>query len=185
MSDPDFLFRLAIDFVITERKATTRFLQDRFGIGYHSAVLLIARLEGEGIIGPPDADGGHEVLTSSDDQEEPKLELRRGRTDPTVHAEDRARRHEARDYYLSAPPYCIQFASDGTAQLCQKEYEFWPDRSPEEATTWRVLSSHANLEEAERRLKFIVGGPVYYDAEGRVVRAKRRPTFGMPPSDDD
>ena len=62
MSDPDFLFRLAINLVITQRKATTRMLQDQLGIGYHSAVLLIARLEGAGIIGPPNCVGGHEVL---------------------------------------------------------------------------------------------------------------------------
>jgi DNA segregation ATPase FtsK/SpoIIIE-like protein len=61
-SDPDFLFRLAVDFSLTQRKVSTRMLQNRLGIGYHSTVLLIARLEGETIIGPPDQYGDHEVL---------------------------------------------------------------------------------------------------------------------------
>jgi len=119
------------------------------------------------------------------DEEEP-LEFRTSRSGPAhPPIEDRARRHAARDFYRSAPPYCITFAEDGAVQLCQKEYEYWPNRSPEEATTWRILSSHDNLEEAERRLKLIIGGPIYYDAEGRVVRLKHRPSFGMPPTDDD
>ena len=44
-----------------------------------------------------------------------------------------------------------------------------------------------NLEEAERRMRLLIGGPVYYDAEGRVVsKAPRRtPRWGLPPTDDD
>jgi hypothetical protein len=84
-------------------------------------------------------------------------------------AEDRERRHEARRFFRAAPPYCIEFDADGTAMLCQKVYEYWPNQEPEEATAWRVISRHQNLEEAERRMRLIIGGPVYYDAEGRVV----------------
>lgn len=63
MIDPtDVQFRLAVDVVITHRKATTRLLQEQLGISYHTALLLIARLEGEGIVGPPQADGRREVL---------------------------------------------------------------------------------------------------------------------------
>jgi DNA segregation ATPase FtsK/SpoIIIE, S-DNA-T family len=58
----EVFFRLAIDLVITQRRATTRLLQERLGIGYNTALLLISRLEGEGVIGPPDCDGLREVL---------------------------------------------------------------------------------------------------------------------------
>jgi hypothetical protein len=34
------------------------------------------------------------------------------------------------------------------------------------------ISRHQNLEEAECRMRLIVGGPVYYDADGRVVNKK-------------
>jgi hypothetical protein len=57
---------------------------------------------------------------------------------------------------------------------------------PEEATTWRPISRHQNLEEAER-MPLIIGGPVYYDAEGRVLSKvpRRKPRWGMPPTDDE
>jgi hypothetical protein len=71
--------------------------------------------------------------------------------------------------------------------LCQKVYEYWPNQEPEEATTWRVISRHQNLEEAERRMRLIIGGPIYYDAEGRVVSKapRRKPPWDMPPNDDE
>jgi hypothetical protein len=102
-------------------------------------------------------------------------------------AQDRERRHEARCFFRAAPPYCIEFDADGTAMLCQKVYEYWPNQEPEEATTWRVISRHQNLEEAERRMRLIIGGPVYYDAEGRVVSKapRRKSRWGMPPDDDE
>jgi hypothetical protein len=102
-------------------------------------------------------------------------------------ADDRARRHAARRFFREAPPYCIEFDPDGTAMLCQKCYEYWPNRAPEEATTWRMISRHETLEEAERRLRQICGGPIYYDAEGRLVNKapRRKPRWEMPPTDDE
>jgi hypothetical protein len=52
---------------------------------------------------------------------------------------------------------------------------------------WRLISRHQNLEEAERRMRLIIGGPVYYDAEGRVVNKgpSSNPRWGMPPTDDE
>ena len=106
---------------------------------------------------------------------------------PGATQNDRARRHAARDFFRLAPPYCIEFDADGSAMLCQKVYEYWPDREPEAATTWRVMSRHQNLEEAERRLRLICGGPVYYDAEGRALSHTRRrqSPWEMPPTDDE
>jgi PAS domain-containing protein len=100
---------------------------------------------------------------------------------------DRERRHAARRFFRAAPPYCIEFDADGMAMLCEKLYEYWPNLEPEEATTGRVISRHADLEEAERRMRLIIGGPVYYDADGRVVNKapRRRPRWGMPPTDDE
>jgi hypothetical protein len=102
-------------------------------------------------------------------------------------ADDRSRRHAARRFFREAPPYCIEFDTDGTVMLCQKCYEYWPDREPEEATTWRMISRHETLEEAERRLRQICGGPIYYDDEGRMVNKapRRKPRWEMPPADDD
>ena len=70
--------------------------------------------------------------------------------------------------------------------LCENFYEYWPNLEPEEATTWRPISP-PNLEEAERRMRLLIGGPVYYDAEGRVVSKapRRKPRWGMPPTDDE
>ena len=64
---------------------------------------------------------------------------------PDEPGDDRRRRHAARRFFRAAPPYCIEFDADGTAMLCQKAYEYWPDLAPEEATTWRVISRHQNL----------------------------------------
>ena len=69
-------------------------------------------------------------------------------------AEDRERRHEARRFFKAAPPYCIEFDADGTAMLCQKVYEYWPNQEPEEATTWRVISRHQNVEDLESSAAF-------------------------------
>lgn len=70
--------------------------------------------------------------------------------------------------------------------LCEKYCEYWPDREPEEATTWRPISRHKDLEEAERRLRLILGAPIYYDTEGRVVNnppRRRKTRWAMPPTD--
>jgi hypothetical protein len=69
---------------------------------------------------------------------------------PDELALDRERRHAARRFFRAAPPYCVEFDADGTAMLCEKFYEYWPNLEPEEATTWRVISRHRDLEEAMR-----------------------------------
>ena len=100
---------------------------------------------------------------------------------------DRERRHAARRYFLAAPPYRIEFADDGSALLCEKRYEYWPHLTPQQATTWRTISRHRDLEDAERHLRHIVGGPIYYDETGRVVRDRPpvEPRWELPPDDDD
>ena len=38
------------------------------------------------------------------------------------------------------------------------------------ATRWRVLSTHRDLEDAERRLRHITSPPVHYDERGRLAQ---------------
>ena len=106
---------------------------------------------------------------------------------PSATDEDLARRLAARRFYRAAPPYCIRFEDNGTLTLRQKTYEYWDNRDPEEATTWAVVSTHDDLDEAERRLRLICIGSIYYDAEGRQVKPPRcaKPRWGMPPADDE
>jgi len=113
-------------------------------------------------------------------QEKPRLTRGREPVD-----EDREHRLVARRFYRAAPPYCIQPEDHGTVTLRRKEYEYFPELEPEDATTYRVISTHECLDEAERRLRLIVGPPVYCDAEGRPAKPPRgtKPRWGMPPTD--
>lgn len=106
---------------------------------------------------------------------------------PPAVDEDLAHRLTARRFYREAPPYCIRFEDNGAVTLRQKVYEYWENREPEEATTWTILSTHNDLDEAERRLRLICTGSIYYDAEGRQVKPPRRakPRWDMPPADDE
>ncbi|MDN3568725.1 hypothetical protein ACFQY5_35920 [Paeniroseomonas aquatica] len=101
--------------------------------------------------------------------------------------EGRAHRLEARRFYRAAPPYRIQFEINGTVSLCQKHYQYWEHLFPEGATEWLPISQHADLEEAERRLRHICGPMIYYDEEGRMTRApgRAKPAWNMPPDDDE
>ena len=104
---------------------------------------------------------------------------------PRVDDEHREHRLAARRFYRAAPPYRIQAEVSGTVTLRQKAYEYYPELEPEDATIWEVISTHGDLEEAERRLRLICGPVIYYDGEGRVTKAPRRakPRWGMPPTD--
>jgi DNA segregation ATPase FtsK/SpoIIIE-like protein len=58
----DELYQKAREAVIKARKASTSYLQRKFGIGYSRAAHLIDRLEEEGVIGPADSHNQREVL---------------------------------------------------------------------------------------------------------------------------
>ncbi|GAA0579864.1 hypothetical protein GCM10009416_17850 [Craurococcus roseus] len=97
--------------------------------------------------------------------------------------EQERHRAAARRFFDAAPLYRVDFEEDGTVSLRKKSYEFWPDRPPAACTRWRVLSTHPDLEGAERRLRHIASPPVYYDERGRLApapaaaeRERRRPT---------
>jgi hypothetical protein len=83
--------------------------------------------------------------------------------------EDHARLEAARRYFRAAPAYCIRFERDGRVSLRHKHLSTWGKTRPADATLWKVISHHADLEEAERRLRHITSVTVYYDARGQVV----------------
>ena len=68
-STNDDLYNQVKDLVITEQKASTSYLQRKFGIGYQKAARFIDMLEEEGIVGPENGSKPREVLVSNDDDE--------------------------------------------------------------------------------------------------------------------
>ncbi len=56
------LYDRAVALVCRERKATTSYLQRRFGIGYNKAANLIEQMEKAGVISAPNHVGKREVL---------------------------------------------------------------------------------------------------------------------------
>lgn len=103
-----------------------------------------------------------------------------------VAEQDRAIR-AAHDYFRAVPPYRVTFEETGKVCLSRKHYEFWQGDEPADATHWVVVSRHANLEEAERRVRLITSPPVYYDARGQLAQGPPlpEPTYNMPPDDED
>ena len=67
--------------------------------------------------------------------------------------EQERHRTDARRFFEAAPLYRIQFEQDGTVSLCRKGYRYWPSRPPAAATEWCPISTHQDLEQAERRLQ--------------------------------
>jgi DNA segregation ATPase FtsK/SpoIIIE, S-DNA-T family len=58
------LFARAVDIVVSERKASTSFLQRRLTIGYNRAADLMERMQQEGIVSAPGFGGRRQVLLS-------------------------------------------------------------------------------------------------------------------------
>ena len=85
--------------------------------------------------------------------------------------EQERHRLSARRLFDAAPLYRVQFEEDGTVSLRKKSYDYWPVRPPAAATRWRVLSTHRDLEDAERRLRHVTSPPVFYDERGRLAGA--------------
>jgi uncharacterized protein (UPF0335 family) len=61
----------AVALVLEEQKASTSWLQRKFGIGYNSAARLIERMEREGIVSAPDSAGRRHVLRQPDGSDAP------------------------------------------------------------------------------------------------------------------
>jgi hypothetical protein len=93
----------------------------------------------------------------------PEEQLRRA-------TEQERHRLAARRFFDAAPLYRVQSEEDGTVSLRQKSYDYWPARPPAAATRWRVLSTHGDLEDAERRLRPIASPRIHYDERGRLAQ---------------
>jgi len=62
----DELYDKAVNIVISDKKASTSYIQRRLAIGYNKAATLIERMEKEGVISPANHAGKREILVGSD-----------------------------------------------------------------------------------------------------------------------
>ena len=69
-SSNDSMYEDVKRFVIKEQKASSSYLQRKFGIGYSKAARFIDMLEEEGIVGPENGSRPREVLVSGEDEVE-------------------------------------------------------------------------------------------------------------------
>lgn len=85
--------------------------------------------------------------------------------------EQERHRAAARRFFEAAPLYRVDPEDNGTVSLRKKDYAYWPNRPAAAATRWNVLSTHPDLEGAERRLRHITSPRIYYDERGQLARA--------------
>lgn len=64
----DTLYEKAKALVLTDRKASTSYIQRRLQIGYNLAASFVERMEREGVIGPANASGKREILDGGSQQ---------------------------------------------------------------------------------------------------------------------
>ncbi|WDR00244.1 DNA translocase FtsK [Devosia sp. J2-20] len=62
----DELYDKAVHIVLTDKKASTSYVQRRLAIGYNKAATLIERMEREGVISPANHAGKREILVGGD-----------------------------------------------------------------------------------------------------------------------
>jgi S-DNA-T family DNA segregation ATPase FtsK/SpoIIIE len=62
----DELYDKAVHIVLTDKKASTSYVQRRLAIGYNKAASLIERMEKEGVISAPNHSGKREILVGSE-----------------------------------------------------------------------------------------------------------------------
>ena len=61
----DELYDKAVHIVMTDKKASTSYVQRRLGVGYNKAATLIERMEREGVISPANHAGKREILVGN------------------------------------------------------------------------------------------------------------------------
>ena len=64
----DELYDKAVNIVLSDKKASTSYIQRRLAIGYNKAASLIERMEKEGVISPANHSGKREILVGSEQQ---------------------------------------------------------------------------------------------------------------------
>ena len=83
IEDDDELYEAVRAEVIASRKASTSYIQRKFGIGYSRAAKLIDTLEERGVVGPQNGAKGREILANNEqntsidpliNQEEPQAQ---------------------------------------------------------------------------------------------------------------
>jgi S-DNA-T family DNA segregation ATPase FtsK/SpoIIIE len=62
----DELYDKAVHIVLTDKKASTSYVQRRLAIGYNKAASLIERMEREGVISSPNHSGKREILVGGE-----------------------------------------------------------------------------------------------------------------------
>jgi len=62
----DELYDKAVNIVLTDKKASTSYIQRRLAIGYNKAASLIERMEKDGVISPANHSGKREILVGSE-----------------------------------------------------------------------------------------------------------------------
>ncbi len=67
-SDSDDPYDQAVAIVLSDRKASTSYIQRRLSIGYNRAATLIERMEQEGVISPANHAGKREILVPAEDE---------------------------------------------------------------------------------------------------------------------
>ena len=65
-NDSDDIYQRALHIVLTDRKASTSYIQRRLSIGYNRAATIIERLEGDGVVSPANHAGKREILIGED-----------------------------------------------------------------------------------------------------------------------
>jgi DNA segregation ATPase FtsK/SpoIIIE, S-DNA-T family len=61
----DELYDKAVHIVLSDKKASTSYVQRRLGVGYNKAATLIERMEREGVISPANHAGKREILVGN------------------------------------------------------------------------------------------------------------------------
>ena len=67
-SSGDELYDKAVNIVLSDKKASTSYIQRRLAIGYNKAATLIERMEREGVISQANHAGKREILVGSEQQ---------------------------------------------------------------------------------------------------------------------
>lgn len=61
-NDEELQYRLAVEHVVKQQKASTSFIQRHLQIGYNRAARHMERMEREGVVTAPDREGKRNVL---------------------------------------------------------------------------------------------------------------------------
>lgn len=137
----DPLYDRAVELILTERRASTSFLQRRFSIGYGRAAKIIDSMEDEGLIGPKTENDSkpRKILKSIDEwraerqeDEEPQTPTRRASLPPSEPLEQKTVFFEDDGEDDQTPAYVRRTYSRPESPAPSDEEEWDEDRSSED-----------------------------------------------------